>query len=503
MTSPRPLRGVILSLVLCFLGVPILAQDISALRQEVTANPSDVSAWIELGNAYFEAGDYDSARESFYEAVALDYRSGDAHFGLGLAEFERGDLPAALFEFSEVARLYPERFDGHFNRGVTLAKLRQFDEAANAFQEAINQEASDDQKIEAYLGLAGMMKRDGNFSAAAEAYGQALELRPFDAELAYQEADSLYRAGQGLEALPDLAELEETTSDYRVSALIADIYVEQDQADYALRSLERALRKAQGAADENAQANLLVKLGLLQQELGRDSEASTSFQQAVYTDANAWQAQYHLGVSLLETDQASSALAALEQARTLNPDSAEVYMALALAYEQTGQLGQVMPAAEAAMERAEDPAQMADVQFVLGRVFYQQGNYNEALGSFEEVVDAQPDNALAQLWAGLAEYQLENYMSAVQYLERAVQLDADSVEARANLGAAYYQATRYQDAELVYQLILEDVPADAEAMYNLGLALIAQNQRSAAQEVWAQAADLGYSPAQDALQRYF
>ena len=414
-----------------------------------------------------------------------------------------GTFPAALFEFSEVARLYPERFDGHFNKAVTLAKLRKFDEAAVAFGEAIAQEASDDQKVEAYLGLAGMHKRAGNFTAAAEAYTEAAALRPNDTELAYQRADSMFRAGQGLEALPDLVDLEESSSDYRVSSLIADIYVEQDQADYALRSLERAQRKAQGAADATAQANLLVKLGLLQQQLGRASEASTSFQQAVYTDGTAWQAQYHLGVSLLEDAQASSALAALENARTLNPESAEVYMALALAYEQTGQLDQVMPAANAAMDRAEDPAQMSDVQFVLGRVAYQQGSYADALSAFEEVVDAQPENALAQLWAGLAEYGLENYLSAVQYLERAVQLEPESVEARANLGASYYQAQRYQDAELVYEIILEDTPSDLDALYNLGLSLMAQNQRVAARDVWVQASDLGYAPAQQALQQYF
>ena len=502
MISSRPLKGLIFLVLVA--TTPVLAQpNISALRQSVSSNPADVEAWLELGNAYFDSGDFDAARESFYEAVALDYRSGDAHFGLGLSEFERGDFPAALFEFNEVTRLYPERFDGHFNKAVTLAKLRKFDEAAAAFGEAIAQEASDDQRVEAYLGLAGMHKRAQNYSAAAEAYTEAAALRPTDTELAYQRADSLYQAGQGLEALPDLVDLEESSSDYRVSALIADIYVEQDQTDYALRSLERAQRKAQGAADATAQANILVQLGLLQQQLGRSSEASTSFQQAVYTDATAWQAQYHLGVSLLEDGQAASALSALENARTLNPDSAEVYMALALAYEQTGQMDQVMPAAEAAMERAEDPTQLSDVQFVLGRVSYQQGSFEEALSAFEEVVEAQPENALAQLWAGLAEYSLENYMSAVQYLERAVQLEPESVEARANLGASYYQAERYQDAEVVFELMLEDTPTDAEALYNLGLSLMAQNQRVSAREVWVQASDLGYGPAQDALQQYF
>lgn len=500
-------KGAVLVALIFLLTIPAFAQtDVSALRQVVTSNPADVVAWINLGNAYLQAGDDASAREAFYEAVALDYRSGDAHFGLGLAEYGRGDYPAALFEFSEVARLYPERFDGHFNRAVTLAKLRQFDEAAAAFQEAINQaepEASSEQQVEAYLGLAGQLKREENFAAAADAYAAALELQPEDTELAYQKADSLYRAGQGLEALPELTELEARSSDHRISTLIADIYVAQEQPDYALRSLERAQRKAQGAADANAQASILVKLGLLQKMLDNEAEAMNAFQQAVYIDPSSWQAQYNLGVSYLESGQASVALSPLEQARALSADSAEVYMALTLAYEQAGQYASVMPAAEAALERLEDPMQIAEVQFAVGRVLYQQGNFEDALAIFEEVIAADRDNALAQQMAGLAEYQLENFMTSVQYLESAVQLDPEAVEARSNLGAAYYQAERFKDAELVYELILEDSPSDAETMYHLGLALMAQEQRAEAKEFFTQASGLGYGPAQDALSQYF
>src|SRR5699024_768731 len=131
--------------------------------------------------------DFDSAKDSFLEAIALDYRAGDAHFGLALAEFERGDYPAALFEFSEVSRLYPERFDAHFNRGVALAKLRRYDEAAEAFREALahTEEASPSQQTEAQMGLAAQLKRAEDYAGAAEAYAAALELRPGDEELTY------------------------------------------------------------------------------------------------------------------------------------------------------------------------------------------------------------------------------------------------------------------------------------------------------------------------------
>src|SRR5690554_1247119 len=158
-------------------GQSTLAQ----LRAEVQADPGSVAAWVALGNAQYEAGEYDQARESFLEAIALDYLSGDAHYGLGITQFSRGDYQAALFEFNEVARLYPERFDGQFNRAVTLARLRRPAEAADAFRAALQQaepEASAADRVRAHLGLAGQLELTEERGAAAEAYGAALELEP-------------------------------------------------------------------------------------------------------------------------------------------------------------------------------------------------------------------------------------------------------------------------------------------------------------------------------------
>ncbi len=91
----------------------------------------------------------------------------------------------------------------------------------------------------------------------------------------------------------------------------------------------------------------------------------------------------------------------------------------------------------------------------------------------------------------------------MQYIERSVQLEPSNLDARVNLGAAYLASERYQDAELVYQMLVEDAPQNADSFYNLGWALYAQNQREDAKEAWVRASDLGFGPAQNALQKYF
>lgn len=495
--------------IIALLLASALAQPtVVELRAVTQQEPENVEAWVNLGNAYLDENRYERAKDAFLEAIALEYRHGDAHFGLGLAEFGRGDYQAALFSFNEVSRLYPERFDGHYNRAVTLARLRRAEDSATAFQEAVAQaepEAAAPEVADAYIGLAGQLTRVGRFGEAAEAYGLALENEPETEpnRLRFLRADALYRAGRGLEALPDLTDLEAVSSDYRVSSLIADIYVDQGQVDYALRSLERALRKARAAENATVQANLLVKLGLLQRQLGRDAEAAASFQQAAEVDASSWEALYNLGVSYLESGQAASAATVLEDAVEIPGAGGEVRLALASAYDQQGRAEEAIENARLAIDSLDDQQLISQARLLLGRALYRSGDYAQAATVLAQVVQELPGDPQAQLWAGLAEYQQGNYRTAAQYYERAVQLAPNSAEARANLGAAYLANERFRDAEAVYELLVQQDPEDAESHFNLGWALLSQNRRGAARDAWQRAQELGYTPAGQALANYF
>ncbi len=509
---------IIINLLIFFviaMGSSIMAQGVPlATSQELSGNISAaVSDWINKGKVYLSGGQFDAARECFEEAIALNYKSSEAHFGLGLAEYERGDYPSALFAFGEVARLYPEFFDGHYNRAISLSKLRRFDEAAEAFQRAIDEadpEASTVQKINAYLGLAGMLKRIENYDAAAEAYANALELREGDTELAYRKGEALYLAGKGLDGLADLIELETRTSDYRVSALISDIYIQNEQNDYALHALERSLRKAQGAADSKAESFLSMKLGLLQSSLDQQQEAIASFQRAATADPRSWEAHYYTGISYLGLGQPEAALGSLQQAQVLNPESPEVNLALATAYDAVGMTDEASQIASLIVAYYEDEELSASeaealgsAKFFMAKAKYMQGDYKAAFEQFKEVLSANRDDAVVNMWAGLCAYNLEKYETAISYLEQAVASDPDNIDAKVNLASAYYQAERYKDSAIVYKLLIEENSDDAESYYNLGLSLMAQNLPKEAKEALSKASELGYTPAQEALSQYF
>ncbi len=480
------------------------------LQGRVQARPDDLNAWLDLGQLQLELGQSGRAKASFLEAISLDYLSADAHFGLGLSEYSRNNLRAALFEFGEVTRLFPERFDGHFNRAVTLARLRRSEDAVAAFEEALAQaspEAGRTVRADAQLGLAGQLEVLGRFEEAADAYGAAITLSGRTPDLVLARSEALYRADRGLEALPALTALEAGGGDLRASTLIANIYLQANQTDYALSALNRARRRA--AADKNAQveADVLLQLGLLQRSLGRRAAATASFAAATALTPSSGGAFYNLGVSYLEGGQPQAALAplqrALEAERAQGEVTGEVFLALATAYDQLAQPAEAQRAAEAAARRLDDRRLRLDATAIIGRALYRLGNLRGALIALREVAEARPNDAQALLWVGLAYYGQGDYTEAVSFYERAATLDPSNLDARLNLGAAYLASERYADAESVYTLIIEQNREDPEAFYNLGWSLFSQGRGDEAQRAWTQASELGYEPAQAALSEYF
>ncbi len=487
-------------------------QEVERLRQVVVQAPYDAGAWANLGQVYLEGYSLDPTRkdylnlayDSFWEAVRIDYRLFEGHFGLGLVEFERGDYQAALFAFNQLTEIYPDRFDGHFNKGVTLARLRSPEEAVESFRVAIAEadpEASDLEKIGAYLGLAGQLKILQDYDAVVEAYDSALGLNENDPELLFLRSEALYLAGRGLVALADLADLESTYEDYTYSTLIADIYVQAEQFDYAKRSLERARRKASEVADREAEAEILIKQGLLERTLGQEQEAARAFQTAATIDPSSWRAFYQLGLGYLENTQSENALNSFLSALSLENKSGELHFALATVYEQLNRITEAGRHADLALQYLPENSRFVfESKFVQGRNLYRLGDYlaaQEVLGALSESGDPE-----LQLWLGLTEYQLGNYDEATAHYEQSIRL-GESLEAQVNLGAAYLAAQRYADAEIVYQVLIKENENDYEAHYNLGWALLLQSKFEEAQEAWQRSFELGYQPAQVALSEYF
>jgi len=93
----------------------------------------------------------------------MDAAHADAYINLGRLLHERGDTPAALQAYETALGLRPDDALAAFNLGVALEDAQRFDDAAVAYQRAID---ADPRAADAHYNLAGVFERLGDRAAA-------------------------------------------------------------------------------------------------------------------------------------------------------------------------------------------------------------------------------------------------------------------------------------------------------------------------------------------------
>jgi tetratricopeptide (TPR) repeat protein len=108
------------------------------------------------------------------------------------------------------------------------------------------------------------------------------------------------------------------------------------------------------------------------------------------------------------------------------------------------------------------------------------GNYDSALGYFENAVDKNPARAEAWIQVGFCKVKQGKNEDAIRAYQQAIRLRPDSHEAYNKLGDAYYYASRYEEAIEAYRRAASLRPDLAEAYYNLGMTYMEVGNRTAA-----------------------
>ena len=98
------------------------------------------------------------------------------------------------------------------------------------------------------------------------------------------------------------------------------------------------------------------------------------------------------------------------------------------------------------------------------------GNYDGALGYFENAVNKDPTRADAWIQVGYCKAKQGKVDDAIKAYQQALQLTPASAEAHNRLGDAHFYAGRFNDAIEAYKEAARLEPRSAEAYYNLALA---------------------------------
>lgn len=254
-------------------------------RSSASGQPDSVAALTTVANRQFEAGELDSARESYQRVLELDPANARTYYMLSGLAMRDGNIASAIGLAQQAIALQPTVAEFHFSVAGVYVSAGRIDEALGCYQEATRLKPDSlhyrraaagaliaagrlDEGIEAYRAIAFASGSDG------QAYfdlGKALQVRGDD-----KEAEGIF--AQALKLAPDLA---------GVHLHLALARKEQDRPVEA----EAPARQAVALAPDPYQSWLV--LGSILADQGRHAEAVEYFEKVLAInpeDEQAWSA---------------------------------------------------------------------------------------------------------------------------------------------------------------------------------------------------------------------
>ena len=105
-------------------GMPTAPRELpaqaAALEKETRQNPSNVAAWIELGNLYFDADQYEKSIQAYRKALELKPDNADVWTDLGVMYRKAGRSDEAVKAFDQATSVNPKHEVSRLNKGIVL-----------------------------------------------------------------------------------------------------------------------------------------------------------------------------------------------------------------------------------------------------------------------------------------------------------------------------------------------------------------------------------------------
>jgi len=93
---------------------------IAALEKETQANPANEKAWIELGNSYFDAGQFDKSIQAYRKALEINPNNANVWTDMGVMYRRSGNPQEAINSFDKAIEVDPKHEVSRMNKGIVL-----------------------------------------------------------------------------------------------------------------------------------------------------------------------------------------------------------------------------------------------------------------------------------------------------------------------------------------------------------------------------------------------
>ncbi len=419
---------------------------IAAFDAAIRIRPDDVEARNNLGLVYTQTGNDEQAIAAFREAIRLKPDYAAAHANLG-AVLTATDVPQSIRELEKAIALQPRLLKAQYNLAIAYGAS-----PSHGTKKEIEQLqrllAVDAGYPRAEFSLGKALLHQGSVGQAVEHLQRAVQAEPGFGEAHYQLGLSLSRLGRKEDAALELQ---------RGRELI--VAVQRDQALMA------------GVAEGKAAL-----------ERGDADQAILKFKQIAKERPDLAEAQYQVGVALLQKRDFEGAAVAFR--KTLELDSGHAGARQAL---------QRTPARSTSQD---DPAIVASFEAHVRR-----GTFKELEPLVLSYVRDRPQSAWGWYTLGYTYFAERNISGAINALAKSLSLDVTNAEAHKVLGRALMLIGRFDAAQVEFEQGERYNPRSPEIAYNLGKLFSIQDQWTQARAAFERALELDadYMEAVDGL----
>ena len=212
---------------------------IASTESAVRMDPANSEHQVELGMAYFYAGQFDEALAAFQQAIDLNPGAAGAYNGLGRVYYHIGPARSAIEAYEYAIALDPHYIDSYYGLGILYsAQLGEYEAAIDAIQRGLEHNPD-----EAFLlaSLGSTYARMGRFEKADAYLQQAITLQP-DNAFAYSWLAIIYLHIKRYDDMIAACQREiEIGDNHSARRLLGYVYDRQGRYDEAIAQLERSV----------------------------------------------------------------------------------------------------------------------------------------------------------------------------------------------------------------------------------------------------------------------
>ncbi len=438
-------------------------QDAIALLQNAAGSSDDPTLYDLLGKAYSKTGDNAKAEAAFSRAVTLDPEEATHRANLAKAMLDNNDYQGALEQYQKLSQMEPDNAENYLRISQIYRHMNQLDKSEAAILQAKKYATS-----------------DGGTDLLEVLYNEALL---YEAQARYKDAiEVLSDAIAGVKAQHD--------SGQPVPSALSILYEQlgmahRDAGDFP--SAERTFEEMKQLGPRSQKEAELLLIDTYRAS-GNIKQALAEAEKAHAADSSDTQLSFEYATLLGDNSQVDEATKVLRNLNSNGQIDRDTYLQLATVEDHGKRYTDAVRDANSALDLSHDPADKESAWFLLGAIYNDAKNYDQAEQMFQKSLTVKPhDPEVLNDYGYMLVDRGIRLDEAISMIHSAVNEDPTNGAYLDSLGWAYFKQGNLPEAQQYLQQAISHDSTDPTILGHLGDVYAKMGQPDRAEQTWQKA----------------